>query len=217
VQIVKILVLAEIRLYREAVADVLRRLPDVSWTSTAATGSAAIIAARQDECDVVLVDMSLPDIAATVQTLLSTRPSLKVVALGVPEDGPEVIACAEAGISGYVSREASLAELRDGLRRVLKGEAAVSGRVAAGLIRYIHRHAPPLAPDAIPRQLTPRERDILRLLEMGMSNKEVARALDLQLSTVKNHVHSLLTKSGATGRDDIGGALRRAGNSSPGG
>jgi DNA-binding NarL/FixJ family response regulator len=208
---VKVLVVTEIRLYRDGVADALRKLPDVELVVTAADGAAAVVAARRAECDVVLVDMVLPDCTRTVRALLSARPTVKVVALGVPEDGPEVVAVAEAGISGYVSREDTVDQVGEALRSVLRGEAACSGKVTAGLLAHIALQAkvrPSAAVVAAP--LTPRERDVLRLIENGMSNKEIARALDLQLSTVKNHVHNLLTKFGASGRAEVSAVAGQA-------
>ena len=200
----KVLVVTEIRLYREGVAEALRRLDDVELAATAATGPAAVVAARRTECDVVLVDMALTDSTGTVQALLAARPQLKVVALGVPEDGPEVVAVAEAGIAGYVSREATIQDVGEALRGALRGEAALSGKVAAGLLRHIARQAQSRRSVEVPLQLTPREHEVLCLLESGLTNKEIARALDLQLSTVKNHVHNVLAKYGAAGRGDVG-------------
>jgi two-component system nitrate/nitrite response regulator NarL len=207
---VKVLVVTEIRLYREGVAEALRRLDDVELAATAATGPAAVVAARRTECDVVLVDMALTDSTGTVQALLAARPQLKVVALGVPEDGPEVVAVAEAGIAGYVSREATIQEVGEALRGALRGEAALSGKVAAGLLRHIARQAQSRRSIDVPLQLTPREREVLCLLESGLTNREIARALDLQLSTVKNHVHNVLAKYGAAGRGDVAVASARS-------
>jgi two-component system nitrate/nitrite response regulator NarL len=207
---VKVLVVTEIRLYRDGVAEALRRLDDVELAATAATGPAAVVAARRTECDVVLVDMALTDSTGTVQALLTARPQLKVVALGVPEDGPEVVAVAEAGIAGYVSREATIQEVGEALRGALRGEAALSGKVAAGLLRHIARQAQSRRSVEVPLQLTPREREVLCLLESGLTNKEIARALDLQLSTVKNHVHNVLAKYGAAGRADVAVASARS-------
>lgn len=201
----KVLVVTEIRLYRDGVAEVLRNLPDIGEAVTAASGAEAVVAAH-DGCDVVLMDMSLPRCAQTVEAVLAARPGVKVVALGVPDAGPEVVAFAEAGISGYVSRDASLEQLGDALRAVLRGEAACSGKVAAVLMRHIALQARGHRTHAAPRELTPRESDVLQLLQTGMSNKQIARALDLQLSTVKNHVHSLLTKFGASGRGEVADA-----------
>lgn len=206
----KVLVVTEIRLYRDGVAEALRRLDDVELAATAATGPAAVVAARRTECDVVLVDMALTDSTGTVQALLTARPQLKVVALGVPEDGPEVVAVAEAGIAGYVSREATIQEVGEALRGALRGEATLSGRVAAGLLRHIARQAQSRRTLEVPLQLTPREREVLCLLESGLTNKEIARSLDLQLSTVKNHVHNVLAKYGAAGRADVAVASQRS-------
>jgi two-component system, NarL family, nitrate/nitrite response regulator NarL len=200
---VKVLVVTEIRLYRDGVADALRRLDDVELVVTAATGPDAVVAARRGECDVVLVDVSLTGCTETVEALLTARPQVKVVALGVPDEGPQVVAVAEAGIAGYVSREASVDEVGEALRGVMRGEAACSGKVAAGLLRHIQLQARSRPVGETSVHLTPRERDVARLLQSGMANKEIARALDLRLSTVKNHVHNVLAKYGASGRGEV--------------
>jgi two-component system, NarL family, nitrate/nitrite response regulator NarL len=200
---VKVLVVTEIRLYRDGVADSLRRLADVETVVTAASGATAVLAARRAECDVVLLDMALADSTDIVISMLTVKPELKVVALGVPEDGPEVVACAEAGICGYISREASLTEVGDALRSAVRGEAPVSGKVAAGLLRHIAFHARTVALNGGSPQLTPRQREVAALLQRGMTNRQIARALDLQLSTVKNHVHHVLAKFGVERRAEI--------------
>lgn len=198
----KVLIIAEIRLYREGVADALRRLDDIGTVVTAATGDAAVLAAREGECDVALMDMALADSAEVVVALLMVRPSLRVVALGVAEDGPQVITCAEAGVSGYISREASLAEVGDALRRTVRGEAPISGAVAAGLLRHIACHARTRNAGR-DLHLTVRERQVLQLLQQGMTNRQIAKSLDLQLSTVKNHVHHVLAKLGVVRRAEV--------------
>jgi two-component system nitrate/nitrite response regulator NarL len=200
---VKVLVVTEIRLYRDGVAEALRRQDGVELVVTAATGAAAVLTARRAECDVVLLDMTLADSKRTAASLLTARPGLKVVALGVPEDSPQVGVCAEAGICGYVSREASLVELGDALRSAVRGEAPVSGKVAAGLLRHIAFHARTQQTGVVAHKLTPREREILKLLQSSMTNQQIARALDLQLSTVKNHVHNVLTKFGVSRRTEV--------------
>jgi two-component system, NarL family, nitrate/nitrite response regulator NarL len=200
---VRVLVVTDIRLYREGVADVLRRVPDVDAAHTAASGAAAVVAARREEHDVVLLDMTLPDSVKTARSLLLARPALKVVALGVPEDGPEVVRAAETGVVGYVSREATLEDVGEALRCAVRGEATVSATVAAGLLHHIALQARSRSVASTPHQLTRREHEVLHLLESGLTNKEIARALDLRLSTVKNHVHHVLTKYGVARRADV--------------
>lgn len=203
----RLLVVTEIRLYRDALASELQALPDVEDTGVATTGAAAVAAARRSEYDLVLLDMAIEGSTQTAVALATARPGIGVVALGVREDGPDVVACAEAGVAGYVARDAGFDELVDALRAVSRGEVRCSGRVAAGLVRHIShqarlRHGLPSS-----AALTRREREVLRLLEADMSNKEIARALDLQLSTVKNHVHNVLAKLGASGRAEIPGVV----------
>lgn len=207
----KVLVVAEIRLYREGAAEALRRLDSIDQVDTASSGPSALLASRRTGCDVVLMDMSAKDSPGIVASMMTARPALKVVALGVPEDGPEVVECAEAGIVGYVPRDASLADLGDVLQTAMRGEVWCSAKVAAGLIHHIALQARSrkVAGYAHQLQVTRREQDVLRLLELGLTNKEIARDLEIQLSTVKNHVHNLLAKFGADGRADMVGALDR--------
>lgn len=205
----KVCVVTEIRLYRDGVADALGRLPYVDEAGTAATGAEAVVAAREG-ADVVLIDMTLARSGETVEAVLAARPRTKVVALGVPDSGAEVVACAEAGIAGYVSREATLDELGEALRAAERGEATCSGRIAAELLSHIAHQARARRAVVVPPQLTPRELEVLALLEAGLSNKQIARSLDLQLSTVKNHVHQVLAKHGVAARHDIA-AVRRSG------
>ena len=203
----RVLVVAEIRLYRDGLAEALAALPDLEYVSTAASGAAAVMAAHHTSCDVVVLDMAIESNTQTAAALITARPGLRVVALGVQEDGPEVVACAEAGISGYVARDASFKDLASALRSALRGEASCSGKVAAGLIRHIALHARTRRVLDGTDRLTRRELEVLRLLGTDMSNKEIARALDLQLSTVKYHVHNVLAKLGASGRRDIPAVL----------
>jgi DNA-binding NarL/FixJ family response regulator len=204
----KVLVVTEIRLYRDGVAESLRRLPFVESAISASAGPDAVMSARQGECDVVLLDMALASGTPTIRALLAARPNLKIVALGVDDDSPEVVTCAEAGISGYVSRDGTLADVEHALRGTVRGEAACSGKVAASLLRHIAMQARARGRVDRPTSLTPREREILQLLENGMTNKEIARALDLQMGTVKNHVHNVLAKYGASARTQVTSAAR---------
>ncbi|WP_156046698.1 response regulator transcription factor [Rhodococcus wratislaviensis] len=206
--------MTSIRLYRDGVAEALRRFADVENATTAATGAEAVVAIGRSDCDVVLVDMSLSGSADAVRALVVARPTVKVVALGVLEDDPGLAAYAELGVCGYVSRDASIDELGESLRSALRGEAPCSGKIAAGLLRHIAVQARAHLNSQVPLQLTCRERDVLKLLENGMTNKEIARALDISLSTVKNHVHSVLVKMGAAHRHELSGGLA-AGNAVP--
>lgn len=197
---------SDLRMYRDGAAGALRELADVSTVATADSASTAVSGARRTRADVVLMDMSMRDALPAVRSLLASSPATRVVALGIDEGSSDVVTCAELGITGYLARNADLDEVRAALHAALRGEAWCSGRVAAELIKHISWQGKPRS-GLQPLQLTRREQDVLTLVGSGLANKEIARALDLQLSTVKNHVHNLLTKLGATSRGELAGLV----------
>ncbi len=121
----------------------------------------------------------------------------KVVALGMPEFETEVLSCASVGVSGYVTRGASMDDVLEAIQAAARGEVRCSPRVAGFLFRHIASLAQEqAAPSPTGPSLTARESQILELLRQGMTNKMISRTLGIELPTVKNHVHSILAKLG---------------------
>ena len=191
---IEIVVLVSVRLYRDGIADALQQ--DRRFR---VVGSAASLDSARDALDMsaeapdlALVDMDLDEGVDAARTLRSMWPGTTIVALAVRENDEEVVSWVEAGVSGLVSRDATLAELLDGVEAAAKGEAFVSRPAAAALMRRVasvageHKVAGTL--------LTRREREILRLVGEGLSNKAIASTLRIELATVKNHVHNILEK-----------------------
>ena len=203
---VALLVVSGIRLYRESLAETLSRLPDVERVETADSGAAGLNAVRRLNTDLVLADMSLPEAALVVQGMIRAVPRLRVVALGVAETEADVMTCIETGICGYVSRDASLAELCSVLEHAMRGEAVCPPHITAGLIRRIavlsEAVRAPSAGQAALDRLTVREREVVHLLGLGMSNRQIANKLGIAICTAKNHVHNVLEKLGVTRRAD---------------
>jgi DNA-binding NarL/FixJ family response regulator len=156
--------------------------------------------------DVMLFDLGV-DPGLVGLRRLSCYDGLQVLALGVVEREDMVIACAEAGIAGYVTPVSSIAELVHTIRCAARGEFSCPPRIAAGLLRRLAAIAPLAAPVDLPH-LTVREREIVRLIEHGLSNKEIGKRLGIQVATVKNHVHSILEKLGVARRADAVATLR---------
>jgi DNA-binding NarL/FixJ family response regulator len=135
-----------------------------------------------------------------------------VIALGLAEAEQEVITWAEAGVAGYLGREASLAELVAAIERAARGEATCSARTSAILLRRIAAGPEsPVPPWQSERHLTSRECEILQLVGQGLSNQQIARRLFIALSTVKNHMHNILEKLGVHRRTDALREIRRGG------
>jgi DNA-binding NarL/FixJ family response regulator len=126
-------------------------------------------------------------------------PELPLLALGIREQDAEIIAHGSAGFIGYLRREDGLDQLRARVDDAVSGRLLCSPEIAAGIMRGLFQrgaqgHAPRSA------ELTLREAQVAGLVSRGLSNKEIARELDLSESTVKHHVHSVLGKIGVPSR-----------------
>jgi two-component system nitrate/nitrite response regulator NarL len=206
--VIRALVASDIRLYREGLAEGLRSSGRVELVRTAGDAAASIAAAGDFGPDVVLVDLAMTGWEETVRELVAAGGEIRVVVLGVREVEDEVLACAEAGVSGYVTREASLDELVDVVESVARGESLCSPRISALLLRCVtelsgSRRQPDLAD-----RLTPRETQIVGLIDEGLSNKQIAGRLSIELATVKNHVHSILEKLQVERRGEAAAQVR---------
>lgn len=191
---VRVVVLADICLYREGLKQVLSRSDKVDVAGTAGDVPAALELVREVEPDIVLLDFETPDTAALIRALLEVAPAAKVVPLAVRETADDVIAWAEAGAAGYVSREASLEDLVGTIEGVARGETPCSPRIAALLFQRVGALAREGRTEQPGARLTPRELEIARLIQRGHSNKEIAGQLHIEVPTVKNHVHSIFQK-----------------------
>jgi DNA-binding NarL/FixJ family response regulator len=142
-------------------------------------------------------------------------PDVKIVALGVAEVEQVVMACAKAGVSGFVAPSGSVKDVVAAVHSAVRGELVCSPRMAAMLLNGVSALvARPLA-DVDNDTLTQREREIVLLMSDGLSNKQIARSLGIQNATVKNHVHSILSKFRVRRRGEVAAQLRRGNVSGP--
>jgi RNA polymerase sigma factor (sigma-70 family) len=149
--------------------------------------------------DVVLLDVHLPGGGgqAVIESVKSSNPEVKFLALSASDAPEDVIAVIRAGARGYVTKTISTAELADAVRRVAAGDAVFSHRLA-GFVLDAFASGPPsdVKPSIDPEleQLTSREREVLRLIAQGYTYKEIARELFISVKTVESHVSSVLRK-----------------------
>ena len=178
---------------------------------SASDGDAGVATVRALQPDIALLDMTMLDNADTVRALREAAPGVRVVALAVPETEPHVLACVEAGIAAYVPREGSLGDLVATVQGVARDEVECSPRIVASLFGRVaalaaeRRHEPP------PGRLTSREIDVVELIDLGLTNREIAERLCIELPTVKNHVHSILEKLQLHRRGEAAAWARRRG------
>ena len=204
---VSVVILADIRLYRDGLAEVLGRQAGIRVVGTGAGDSGGVRRVLEAEPDVALVDMAMVGSAAVVRSLARAVPGVRILALAVPETDRHVLACAEAGITGYVPREGSLDDLVATLRRVARGEAAYSPRIVAVVVQRLAAMTTPQPATASDR-LTARETEIVDLIDGGLTNREIAARLCIELATVKNHVHNILEKLQIGSRAEAAALIR---------
>jgi two-component system nitrate/nitrite response regulator NarL len=205
---IHILVVGDIRLYRDSIAAHLAQQPELSVAGIAGTRGHALAQASATTPDVVLIDLAMPESLDTIRDLTAAVPGARIVALSVPEHERTVLACAEAGIAAYVLREGSLGDLVATVKGAVRGEAAISPRMAASMLRRLSALAHDLAPKPS-AVLTAREMEVAALLGDGLSNKQIGARLNIELATVKNHVHNVLEKLKVSRRGDAARQLRR--------
>ena len=205
----RVFIVSTTLIYREGLSHVLAEDPavDVVGTASDADDAAPLLATAQP--DVTLFDLT-GDAGLDGLQRLDHDGGKKVVVLGVTYDEEKILSCAEAGIAGYVTRNDSLSHLVATVCAAARGEFACPPQIVGCLLRRLgaiggQAGRPPNQPS-----LTGREQEVVRLISLGLSNKEIAKRLGIQLATVKNHVHNILDKAGVRRRADVAGTLRLA-------
>lgn len=167
--------------------------------------------------DVVLLNIGTPDSATLVPLALDLDPGCRVIVFGLSSDREsEIIACAEAGVAGLHLRTESFGHLLSLIGSAGDGRAQCSAEVSAILLRRVYAFAAQANPDATTDLLTPREIEILELIDQGLTNQQIASRLSLTLHTVKNHVHNLLGKLGVGSRAEAVTVFRARKYANPG-
>jgi two-component system, NarL family, nitrate/nitrite response regulator NarL len=207
---IEVFLLVSVRLYRDGITDALRRDSRFQVVGNAASLESAQSDGLPASPDVVLVDLDLAEGVDVVRTLRVEWPASSIVALAVREADEDIISWAEAGVSGLVSRDATLSELLEAVAGAVIEEVPCRPAVAAALLRRVATLPREGAP-VNARTLTPRELEIVSLIADGLANKEIARSLQIEVATVKNHVHHILAKLGVTRRTEAVTAARSRG------
>jgi DNA-binding NarL/FixJ family response regulator len=177
----------------------------VQLVGEAGTVADAIAGIRSTRPDVVLLDVHMPDGGglAVLAGVANDVPDTRFLALSVSDAAEDVIAVIRAGARGYVTKTISATELTDAVRRVAEGDVVFSPRLA-GFVLDAFRDAP-VAPSVDPDldQLTPREREVLRLLARGYAYKEIAAELYISIKTVETHASNVLRKLQLSSRHQL--------------
>lgn len=199
-----VLVVSDVILYREGIARGLELAGRHRVAATSAEHSALAAVAR-NRIDIVLLDASTLSVLEIARVLRNAHPALPVVGFGIGSDDVS-LACAEAGLRGFVGRDGSIADLLQTIDHALTGEVHCSSRFAAMLCDRVALLSKGER-QVTGSPLTPREHEIAELVSEGLSNKEIALSLKIGPATVKNHIHSILEKLSVSRRSGIAARL----------
>lgn len=204
----RVFIVAEIRLYREGLADAIGSAAGIEVVGTAANGLSELDEMAAASPHVVLLELASPNGLQAVRAISRRIRDAVAVVLAVTDTEEDLIACAEAGVVGFVTREQSLDDVTSVVRSAARGEVSCPPRVAGALLRRLALLAEQKGPMSRAMQLTAREMEIAVLIEQGRSNKEIARTLFIELPTVKTHVHRILEKLGVQRRGQAAAQVR---------
>lgn len=155
--------------------------------------------------DVVLLDVHLPGGGGTevIRQVLAQNPEVKFLALSVSDAAEDVIGIIRAGARGYVTKSISAPELIDAVRRIAEGDAVFSPRLAGFVLDAFSGAIDLASIDEDLDRLSPREREVMRLIARGYAYKEVAKELFISIKTVETHVSSVLRKLQLSNRHQL--------------
>lgn len=166
-----------------------------------ASAEAAIAAIGDDPCELLLLDIGLPGMNGidAIPHLLRIRPALKIVIFTIFENQERIVKALQYGAKGYLLKATPIELLIAELRVVMLGGSALTSAVAGSIIEKFEQ--PPVAPDT--QSLTPREKEVLNLLALGMTYTDIAEDLEISPHTVRRHIENIYSKLNINSRSEI--------------
>jgi DNA-binding NarL/FixJ family response regulator len=195
--VTRVLIADDDHLMRAGLVELLTADPTIEIVGQASTGRQAVDRTRQLEPDVVLMDIRMPDldgIAATRQ-LSQAAPAARVLILTTFEQDDYIFGALRVGASGFLLKRTRPEDLIAAVHTVAAGDSLLSPSVTRRVIdRMAQQPTPELADQTKVDELTPREREVLKLIAQGLANREIAAALGVEESTIRTHVKRVLMK-----------------------
>ena len=213
---IRVLLLIENRLLREALVRLFRKRPDlvvVGQTSPAEEMPPGIL---QTPCDVLVGDAFLAGrLRAGFASKCAMLSGRNIILVGMEPGEEQFIAAVRSSVTGYLLQDASASDVVAAVRAVFRGEAVCPPQLCSGLFRFVVQMASDMAvTDSTPKpDLTLRQQQLVTLVAKGLTNKEIASHLNLSEFTVRNHIHNILKQVDASSRSEAVETIRAHGYS----
>ena len=200
---IKLLIADDHHLFREGLSRILGDSPSFQIVGTVSSGEEAIASTVELSPDVLILDIHMPGMGGVeaAKQLHVRYPELGIIMLTVSEDENDLFAAVRAGARGYMLKNSTAAELTAGIERVHAGEAAISPTMSVKLFNRFASTPPASSPRPLD-DLTDRERDVLKLVAQGMSNREIGVQLSISHHTAKAHLRHILDKLNLRSRSE---------------
>jgi DNA-binding NarL/FixJ family response regulator len=208
----KILIVDDHILFREGIASLFAGQPDLTVIGQASCVQEAVTMANELRPDLILMDFTMPDgtgLDAT-KAILRTQPGAKILFLTVHENDEMLFEAIRLGAVGYLLKNVSVTQMLKQIRSIEQGEAALMPGMTRKILNEFARRSETQAQGPAELQtLSVRELEVLEELAGGASNREIAQRLYISENTVRNHVHSILTKLKLQNRTQLVGLTTR--------
>lgn len=192
---IKILLADDHKIVRDGLRSLLEKHPDMEVVAEAENGRKAVQLAQKRKPDVVIMDISMPDLNGVEATrqMIKELPKVKVIGLSMHSDRRFVLGMFRAGASGFLLKDCAFEELASAINAVVTNQPYLSPSIGGTVIEeYVHRIAQ--AESGASAVLTPREREVLQLLAEGWSTKKIASHLNISVKTVETHRRHIMAK-----------------------
>jgi DNA-binding NarL/FixJ family response regulator len=203
--VLRVMLVEDHTLVRAGIRALLQGLPDIQVVAEAADGLAALELIAADPPDVVLMDISMPGLSGleTAARLRQQASAPRVILLSMHASEEYVLQALQQGVSGYLLKDAGTSELTAAIRAVARGETYISPAVSKHLAGYIRRVGETSSGDG----LTPRQREILKLIAEGRTTQQIAQQLHISVKTAETHRAQLMERLNI---HDVAGLVRYA-------
>ena len=193
---VSILIADDHQLFRSGLRHLLRNVEDLNVVGETKSGKETIVFCREQEPDLVLMDIDFPDLCGVeiTKTIKQTNPNIKILALSMHEEDNYVVNMFKGGVSGYVVKDASLEELLRAIRAIRDGNSYFSKNISKSFFEQKNNRNKMIQSSIKKVSVTDRELEILKYVTDEMTNKEIAEILFISPRTVETHKRNLMQK-----------------------